>query len=1277
MDQQRSRKQELLHWLWPQRNNINWDDDLHKHSDAAEDTCTWLPRTDDFELWLGDHESSLVWLHGMQGSGKSTLAAYLVDFLRLSGKNLAFFFCRETLHSPIIRLAALAYQLLQRLPDDLVVQILSSAYAKTSSPTISTLKTAKDVLRDTLNVSSPCYIVVDALDECSDNRDHADKREFVKVLLDMAREVPFGLKLFCTSREDSLVRYLMTNSQSKVVNIHLTADLIANDIATMIESEIEVTPELRLKLDNTELRRYVVSQLQASSQGMFLLPKMMLKDLAAAEKMKEIYDFFEDPPTSLSSYYISILNKIGSRRMGLHKENNSLGKRVLAWLLCAKRQLTFAQLEAIISFGESGHKYLNLEVDIRSMFRCLVIIDSAHVRLSHPSVRRFFLKSPELRSTELYDSLIMADPHGYLGKQCLQYLAQCRVDLSSPKSRFVPPDADSLRKLHPFLDYACIHWLSHCRASRNPFDFVEDIRQLVCSPDWEKFLQWYFAVVHFITGDGFDQLCRALQTFVLQLQHVENVTVDKRTAATLDEISRRLRVVFRFVCTWNSSIHNFPSEVAFLRSHIDNADPSANHGQNCILLQDSLFPVRERGHFMLEKRYLSDKFDRFLLTDLNVVMWHSLMPSLHKRLSNMDTSEPHRIELRTESILPTIQHDAGMRHGLDPARAGVLVASTVVSKNLRVLAIVWPRFENIGSGTVTVKTYVWNLLENDEQLFLQHIDWTEHFCGADPCRADLTYSKTFKKSRNAVAFTADSAWLWTAGGRYNVRTGSRDAPPEIFIDPDMTQLTFSRHATCISGIRQGGLLEIYDLCDTAVLMRSATPGVDSLVDLSPSGNFALVICSTSGPESNDGIRHRQEYICLQQGSGSGLLTLWTSSRDSGDNSAGQALSSLVAFYNNGGLHAFSDNENILVLCVPTRPEWSLLAFDLEAPNIASSVWTVEYSTLLAGAEVQCLAFSPIQERQLHILDSLGNVRAVEISRRVDDARSISTLQQRDQPLFLSAVVSGCLYSAVILSSREEEEPRLLSYDLDTLCSNELWRRYSFSFLRTFLHIRSDNLVVNFDPVLQNGTMPLDYSTWLRAAIGAQSAIEATRDGTLETVRDLKLGPDEAMVDATPRISTKVSFDAACTTGFFLSVIYTPLASIGSQWQWSVSVIVDIRSLETPKARKTGDWFTGNVGSVSEEFLCSAYHEETKTLAYSVSLFYKDRSEENERWFMNRLMICHVGQQSLWEIELDDRQTYLKSHTKLHNIGRFHPFPLAWALIIKAKLSSIDLRLHTR
>ena len=275
-------------------------------------------------------------------------------------------------------------------------------------------------------------------------------------------------------------------------------------------------------------------------------------------------------------------------------------------------------------------------------------------------------------------------------------------------------------------------------------------------------------------------------------------------------------------------ISAFPGELFSLGPLIQQPTcATRNVQQRTLLVQDPLISVSHVRHYMLDKRYLDRSYDRFLLTDLNIIMWHSLMPSSpsDQRGARLD---PLGLEWKPgyvpnpsfRAITPPEQ-----RYGLDKAAIGSLLAKSIVSKDLRMVAIVWPRFERGQMGIATVKTYMWHMLEIEGGLFLYHVDWAEADDSADPRRVDLTRSRTFAGSRNAIAFTPDNQYIWTAGGRYDVAAGKSLDPPAFFQDPELTQLSFSRHATSIAGIRNHSELEMYDLADNHASFRVLAPGI--------------------------------------------------------------------------------------------------------------------------------------------------------------------------------------------------------------------------------------------------------------------------------------------------------------------------------------------------------------------------------------------------------------------------------------------------------------------
>jgi nucleoside-triphosphatase THEP1 len=975
-----------------------------------------LLENDNFQQWKNADNSSIAWLHGVQGCGKSTLVAFVINHLRKEDVKIAFLFCRQDASvSAAMRINCLTLQMLKADPE--VLQALKPKYDKTVGASLTVLSTASMIFTEAVKSFGRCFIVIDALDECA----FQERKGLVDALLETVKEVPTGVRILCSSRNEPDLEFTFRKSPM-VVDLAITLDEIRGDIGKMVEMDIRKSLFLSMTLaaGPPDFEQYVIDRLRDGAQGMFLLPKYMVEDLDSKASVDEISRFLADLPLGLHEYYMGILQRMDQRW-------RPLAKRVLTWVAWAKRPLSVPELNEI--FSTDGDQFPTLAAHIKGACGCLVVIEKDEITLSHSSVKRFLLESQMFRDSSLYREFVSGDPEDYLAECCTRYLFGGKYEkLPVRKDRFGGQAPDVLIKSSPFLRYAAFQWLPHCRDARHPLRFVRSIRRFLFSP---QLFDWCEAVGHLITPEteSLKYQCTMFQTLVVHLKHMFRDTITRAQSADLDKISLRLSQFRSFLEPWGDIVSIWPQEIHNLWPLIEVSTRLVGHGKQGFLMTGARFlRAPERLHDMLEKRSVKYGFDRFILGDLNIFLWQSLMPSTPWERAfgqTYDPMKPSVIFLRNESIL-TFQ--GSERYGIDPAEVGTMQAATVLTKDLRAVSITWARYARDKSKPLEVKTKAWIIVEGLSDAIAQRIDWTDVI---DPCRVDLTVSNAFRQSKCASAFSLEDEgdFLWTAGGKYELRTGRNKPPPPLFHDHRMSALTFCSNASTIAGIRNKSRLEVYEI--PRFRLVTFADGDCTILGLSPAGKFVLFIrqlqrqrsITDGGLISNtledmDATEETVQELCLLDREK--CFQIWTYQPASDGEKSTEKLD-LEFFYNNGGLHSFSDNETILVICVPTTPEWSLLAFDLESKDVVGSCWNVEYSNLLLGANILSFSFCPIHERRLYLLDSYGVMRILGIARTATSTPNISTVRAEDEKPILSAISqsSPCatLFTATIGRSK--------------------------------------------------------------------------------------------------------------------------------------------------------------------------------------------------------------------------------------------------------------------
>lgn len=195
-EQENKRRHDILSWLAPSTHQLEQSDAFNKHQSG---TGQWFLDSKQFARWLNEERQTLF-CPGIPGAGKTILASVVIDYLqRQRGResSIVYLYCSynkmqaQTTYGQLsIVLRQFVEQQSGSIPES-VLSLYDSHKAQGSRPT---LEEISSTLFKTVRHLDRAFLVVDALDECSE--------ETCKELLDEVRKLQMSTRLnfMATSR---------------------------------------------------------------------------------------------------------------------------------------------------------------------------------------------------------------------------------------------------------------------------------------------------------------------------------------------------------------------------------------------------------------------------------------------------------------------------------------------------------------------------------------------------------------------------------------------------------------------------------------------------------------------------------------------------------------------------------------------------------------------------------------------------------------------------------------------------------------------------------------------------------------------------------------------------------------------------------------------------------------------------------------------------------------------------------------------------------------------
>ncbi|KAH7031007.1 uncharacterized protein B0I36DRAFT_207242, partial [Microdochium trichocladiopsis] len=495
----------------------------------------WILENDQLKHWQQSKDARLLWIRGEAGKGKTMLMIGLVNQLarsRSPTSGFAFFFCQNAdprLNNAISVLRGLVWMLLRAHPS--LAQYIPKEYRDKKDKRAIMFENPNQTLFSTLKImltsilSDACfdrlYILVDALDECSQDSDK---------LVDLIRQDttnPHSRAKWLVSGRYTvrLNRELKPSQHRNLLSLELNENHISEAVASFIKQKVDDL----VTADNRKLRKQVRDRMMEKAESTFLWAALVCKHLKGLAQL-QILEELEKLPPGLAPLYERMMQLIEERGPDL----STRCKHVLRAVSITYRPLTLHELAPVADLW-LPLDHLRELVDLCASF---VTIRKDTIRFIHQSAKDYLdiLHTIFPRTRE--------EEHRQVVTRCLKAMSDTLkrdiYNVRQPGAAIedvVVPSPDPLFAVR----YACTYWIRHLlelNAGLQDGDIMNSVA---------TFLRVHF--LHWLEGLS---LVKQLPGAVVSLS---------RLASEDDSLHGLLQDAHRFTMYYRWVIENYPLQV--------------------------------------------------------------------------------------------------------------------------------------------------------------------------------------------------------------------------------------------------------------------------------------------------------------------------------------------------------------------------------------------------------------------------------------------------------------------------------------------------------------------------------------------------------------------------------------------------------------------------------------------------------------------------------------------------------------------------------------------
>ncbi|KAJ7592496.1 hypothetical protein C8J56DRAFT_779080, partial [Mycena floridula] len=361
-----------------------------KHTTGTGD---WFLKKQEFVDWK-DGKSKFLWCLGIPGAGKTVLSqVYTTLHLRRTilrpGTAVICIYCdykQQEKQTPAQLLGNILKQLVQQHPSlsDHLVTLHKTCLSQDARPSIAELFAA---LQTEVLLYSQVYIVVDALDECSET--NQSRALFFPSCPQGLWSLPDHVHLLLTSRDILSISQEFHSTQKLYIEAH------NEDLETYIRGRITTNVKLKkLVKDDMTLQAEIIDQVTSKAAGMFLQARLHLDALGSQLNRKGLRTALALLPKGIMDSYDTAMARIKAQGEAEYE----LACQIFYWLAYAKKQLSIEELQHAVAVSDDMSEMdFDAIVDVDMLTGVcaglIVIQESSHYSYGHHQIIQLVRKS--------------------------------------------------------------------------------------------------------------------------------------------------------------------------------------------------------------------------------------------------------------------------------------------------------------------------------------------------------------------------------------------------------------------------------------------------------------------------------------------------------------------------------------------------------------------------------------------------------------------------------------------------------------------------------------------------------------------------------------------------------------------------------------------------------------------------------------------------------------------------------------------------------------------